>query len=73
MIDFLVNLAPNLRPKAHQKSTQEVPKIDKKGIKNMMQVGLKFGGLLGRFWWILVASWGASWDQVGTKIRKMTI
>ena len=49
MIDFLVNLAPNLKPKTHQKSTQEVPKIDKKGIENRMQVGLEFGPLLGRF------------------------
>ena len=48
MIDFLVNLALNLAPKTHQKSTQEVPKIDKKGIENMMQVGLEFGSLLGR-------------------------
>ena len=31
MIDFLVNLAPNLSPKTYQKSTQEPPKIDKKG------------------------------------------
>ena len=49
MIDFLVNLAPNLSPKTHHKSTQEVPIIDKKRYENMMQVGLKFGGLLGRF------------------------
>ena len=48
MIDFLVNLAPNLRPKTHQKSTQEAPKIDKKGIENRMQVDLEFGPLLGR-------------------------
>ena len=31
MIDFLVNLAPNLAPKTHQKSTQQAPKIDEKG------------------------------------------
>ena len=31
MIDFLVNLVPNLAPKTHQKSTQEAPKIDKQG------------------------------------------
>ena len=50
MIDFLVNLALNLRPKAHQTSTQESPKINKKGIENMMQVGLAFGPLLAGFW-----------------------
>ena len=49
MIDLLVNLALNLAPKTHQKSSQEAPKIDKKGIENMMQVGLEFGPLLGRF------------------------
>ena len=49
MTDFLVNLAFNLGPQIHQKSTQEAPKIDKKGIENMMQVGLGFGPLLGRF------------------------
>ena len=45
MIDFLVTLAP----KTYQKSTQEAPKIDKKGIENIMQVGLEFGRFLGRF------------------------
>ena len=48
MIVFLVNLAPNLNPKTYQKSTQEAPKIDKKGIE--------FGPLLGRFWWITESS-----------------
>ena len=48
MIDFLVNLAFNLGPKTHQKSTKEAPKIDKKGIENMMQDALEFGPLLGR-------------------------
>ena len=50
MIDFLVNLAPNLSPKTHQKSTQEAPKTFKKGIQDMMQVGLESGTLLGRIW-----------------------
>ena len=49
MVDFLVSLALNLGPKTPQKSTQEAPKIDKKGIENIMQVGLEFGPLLGRF------------------------
>ena len=48
MIDFLVNLVPNLSPKTHQKSTQEAPKIDKKGIENKKQAGLDFGPPLGR-------------------------
>ena len=50
MIDFLVYLALKLGPKTHPKSSQEAPKIDKKGIEKMMQVGLEFGALLGRFW-----------------------
>ena len=49
MIDFLINWALNLAPKTHQKSIQEAPEIDKKGIENIMQVGLEFGPLLGRF------------------------
>ena len=48
MIDFLVNLALNLALKTNQKSTQEAPKIDKKGIENRMQVALEFGPLLRR-------------------------
>ena len=49
MINFLVNLALNLRPKTHQKWCQEAFKISKNGNENMMQVGLGFGALLGRF------------------------
>ena len=48
MIDFLVNLALNLRPRTHQKWCQEAFKISKNGIENMMQVGLAFGALLER-------------------------
>ena len=70
MIDFLVKLALNLAPKTHQKSTQEVPKIDKKGIENMMQVGLEFGPLLGRFLVDFGAKLEPSWSQVGIKIRE---
>ena len=51
MIDFLVNMALNLRPKTHQKWCQEAFKILKNAIKNVMQVGLAFGTLLE---WILV-------------------
>ena len=36
MIDFLVNSVLNLVPKIQQKSTQEAPKIDKRGIENRM-------------------------------------
>ena len=48
MIDFLVNLALNLRPKTHQKWCQEAFKILKNAIKNVMQVGMAFGTLLER-------------------------
>ena len=67
MIDFLVNLAPNLGFKTHQKSRQGVPKINKKDIENMMQVGLEFGALLGRIWVDFEPNLGAklepSWHQ----------
>ena len=67
MIDFLVNLTFNLAPKTHQKSIQEPPKIDKKGIENMMQVGLGFGTLFGRFLLDfgtkLAGKLEPSWDQ----------
>ena len=48
MIDLLVNLALNLRPKTHQKWCQEAFKILKKTIKSVMQVGLAFATLLER-------------------------
>ena len=48
MVDFLVNLALNLRPKTHKKWCQEAFKILKNAIKNVMQVGLAFGILLER-------------------------
>ena len=48
MIDFLVNLALNLRPKTHKKLCQEAFKILKNAVKNVMQVGLAFGALFER-------------------------
>ena len=50
MIDCLVNLALNLGPKIHQKSTQEHPKIDPKSIKKHGQDMIRF---LIVFWSIL--------------------
>ena len=54
MIDFLVNLAPNLRPKTHQKSTQEAPKIDKKGYSkhdaSWLGIWSPLGTVFGGFW-----------------------
>ena len=50
MIDFLVNLALNLGPKIHQKSTQDRPKIDQKSIKKHGQDMIRF---LIDFWSIL--------------------
>ena len=48
MVDFLVNLALNLRPRTNQKLCQEAFKISKNGIENLMQVSLAFGALLAR-------------------------
>ena len=70
MIDFLVNLAPNLGSKTHQKSTQEGPKINKKGIENMMQVGLEFGALLGRIWVDFETKLGAKLEPSGHHNRQ---
>ena len=58
----------NLAPKIHQKSTQEAPKINEKGIEDKMQVDFGFGGLLERFLMDFRAKLGAKLDQVGTKI-----
>ena len=67
MIDFLVHLAPKLAPKTYQKSIQEAPKINQKGIENMMQVALGFRALLGRFLVDFGANLGGKlgprWDQ----------
>ena len=48
MIDFLVNLAPNLNPKTHQKSNQEAPKIDKEGYSKHDASWLRIWNPLGR-------------------------
>ena len=57
---------PEIRPK-------RLPKSIKKGIENMMQVGLVFGPLLERIWVDFGANWVASWIQVGTKIWKIGV
>ena len=68
MIDFLVNMALNLRPKTHQKWCQEAFKILKNAIKNVMQVGMAFGTLLERILVDFVAKLGGklepSWPSL---------
>ena len=61
MIDFLVNLAPNLNPKTHQKSNQEAPKIDKKGYSKHDASWL-------RIWNPLGTDLGGFWVQVGGQV-----
>ena len=57
MMDFLVNLAPNLSPKTHQKSTQEAPKIDKKGYSKHDASWLEIWRAPGTdFWWMTESS-----------------
>ena len=67
MIEFLVDVAFNLRPKTLKESTLEALKIDGKSIENRMQVGLECGALLGRFWVDFGAKLGSkldpSWHQ----------
>ena len=61
MIDFLVNLAPNLKPKTFQKSTQEAPQIDKKGY-------LKLDASWLGIWSPLGPIFGGFWSQVGSQV-----
>ena len=65
MIDFLVNLAPNLSPKTHQKSTQEAPKIDKKGYSKLDASWLGIWNPLGTD---LTGFWVQVGRQVGAKL-----
>ena len=65
MIDFLVNLALNLKPKTLQKSTQEASNIDQKGyrkyVASWLGIWSPLGPIVGGFW-IQVGR------QVGSKI-----
>ena len=64
---FLIDLEVKNPPKIYQKS---IPK----GIENKMQVGMMImDGSWIDFWSILSSSWGSSWDQVGTQIRKIGV
>ena len=65
MIDFLINLAPNLKPKTFQKSTQEAPKIDKKVYSKLDASWLGIWSPLGM---VLAGFWGQLGSQVGTKL-----
>ena len=58
MIDFLVNLALNLKPKTLQKSTQEASKIDEKGYR-------KYDASWLGIWSPLGPIFGGFWSQVG--------
>ena len=67
MIDLLANLAFNLKPKAFQKPTQDVPKSMKKGTENLMQVVLILDPSWDDSLWIFGAKLGGkldpSWHQ----------
>ena len=65
MIDILVNLAFNLRPKTFQKSTQEASKIDQKGYRKYDASWLGIWSPLGQ---IFVGFWCQVGSQVGPKI-----
>ena len=70
MIDFLINLALNLGPKVHQKSSQEAPKIDKKGHRKYDASWLGIWSPLGT---IFGGFWGQVGKQVGTKLAPKSI
>ena len=65
MIDFLVNLALNLKPKTLQKSIQEASKIDYKGYRKYDASWLGIWSPLGT---IFGGFWGQVGRQVGSKI-----
>ena len=75
MIDFSV--PSTWHPKPTQKSTQEIPKIDEKGVENMMQVGFEVGPLLGRILVDFGAKLGGnldpSWHQNPEKMGPKTM
>ena len=78
MIDFLVNLVPNLAPKTHQKSTQEAPKIDKKGYSkhddaSWLGIWSPLGTDLGGFWVQLGRQVGAKLAPKSEKIGQQKI
>ena len=61
MIEFLANLALNLRPKTLQNSTQDASKIDQKGHQNH---DASWFGIWTSLWMIL----GRFWRQVGREV-----
>ena len=65
MIDFLVNLALNLRPKALQNSSQDASKIEQKGHRNHDASWLGIWSPLGT---ILRGFWSQVGRQVGPKL-----
>ena len=65
MIDFLINLALNLTPKIHQKSTSEAPKIDCRGHRQHDASWHGFWIQLGRQLGPNFAQLGPTWLQLG--------
>ena len=61
MIEFLVNLALNLRPKTFQKSTQEASEIDQKGYR-------KYDASWLGIWTPLGTDLGGFWREVGRQV-----
>ena len=64
MMDFLLNLAFNLRHKTYENPTQEVHKIEQKRHRKYDAGWLGIRTLLGTD---LVGFWRQIWSQVGTK------
>ena len=61
MIEYLINLALNLAPKIHQKSTQEAPKIDCRGHREQ---DASWHGI----WNPLGEDFGGFWIQLGRQV-----
>ena len=70
MIDFLITLALNLRPKAQHNSSQEASKIEKKRHRTYDAIWLGIWAPLGT---ILDGFWRQAGSQVGTKSFQKSI
>ena len=67
MIEFLINLALNLAPKTHHKSTQEPPKINTKSIKNNVQHMIRFSSIFIDFGGVLGSNMASTCVQLGAQ------
>ena len=77
MITFWIALGTDFDRFWDQLGLQNGHQMDQKSIKNRTKIRCDFGCILDSsctdFCWILAPSWGASWSQVDTRIRKIGV